>query len=147
MESFYKDKFQYNLDCNQKIIQIFLENKEKLTDRMLTLICHTLNAHHIWNARLLNKQIVHKVWDVYDLEKMLQLDKVNYNDSLQAIENYDLEETIDYVTMNNEPFCNTRQDILFHILNHSNYHRAQINTELKNIGISAIVSDYIFYKR
>jgi len=78
---------------------------------------------------------------------MLQLDKVNYNDSLQAIENYDLEETIDYVIMNNEPFCNTRQDILFHILNHSNYHRAQINTELKNIGASAIVSDYIFYKR
>ncbi|CAM4414388.1 DinB family protein [Flavobacterium terrigena] len=147
MKDFYKDKFKYNLNINQKIIQNLLENKEKLNDRILTLISHTLNAHHIWNSRMLNTQIVHKVWDIYDYEKMISIDIENNDNSLKAIENFDLDESIDYVTMINEPFCNTRQDILYHILNHSNYHRAQINTELKNLGLNSITTDYIFYKR
>ena len=147
MKDFYKEKFKYNFDINQKIIQNLIENKNKLNDRILTLISHILNAHHIWNARMLNTQIVHKVWDVYDYEKMIGLDIVNYENSLKAIEDFDLDESIDYVTMINEPFCNTRQDILYHILNHSNYHRAQINTELKNLGLNSIITDYIFYKR
>lgn len=147
MKDFFLDKFEYNFSINQKIIQKLIENKDKLNDRILTLITHTLNAHHIWNARLLNKPIIHKTWDVYDYEIMLQLDLDNYKDSLFALENFDTNEKVDYVTMLNEPFSNTRQDILYHILNHSNYHRAQINTELKNLGLQAIVSDYIFYKR
>lgn len=147
MKGFYKDKFKYNFDINQKIIQNLIENKDKLNDRILTLISHTLNAHHIWNARMLNTQIVHKVWDVYDYEKMINIDIENHDNSLKAIENFDLDESIDYVTMMNEPFCNTRQDVLYHILNHSNYHRAQINTELKNLGLNSIVTDYIFHKR
>lgn len=147
MKAFYKDKFKYNFEINQKIILHLIENSDKLNDRILTLISHTLNAHHIWNARLLNTQIIHKVWDVYSYDTMANLDVANYNDSLKAIEDFDLEENIAYVTMINEPFCNTRQDILFHIINHSNYHRAQINTELKNLGLDSIISDYIFYKR
>lgn len=147
MKAFYKDKFKYSFEINQKIIQHLIENSDKLNDRILTLISHTLNAHHIWNSRLLNTQIVHKVWDIYSYDTMANLDVVNYNDSLKAIEDFDLDENIAYVTMINEPFCNTRQDILFHIINHSNYHRAQINTELKNLGLDSIITDYIFYKR
>jgi uncharacterized damage-inducible protein DinB len=147
MKGFYLDKFKYNFEINQKIIQSLIEHKDQLNDRILTLISHTLNAHHIWNSRMLNTQIVYKVWDIYDYEKMININIENNNNSLKAIEDFNLDESIDYVTMINEPFCNTRQDILYHILNHSNYHRAQINSELKNLGLSAITTDYIFYKR
>ena len=147
MKDFYKDKFKYDFDINQKIIQNLIENEEKLNDRILTLISHILNAHHIWNARMLNTQIVHKVWDVHSCDKMLSMIAENYQNSIQAIDNFDLSESVDYVTMIQEPFTNSRQDILYHILNHSNYHRAQINTELKNLGLSSTITDYIFYKR
>jgi len=147
MKDFYKDKFKYDFDINQKIIQNLIENEEKLNDRILTLISHILNAHHIWNSRMLNTQIVHKVWDVYSCDKMLDINAENYTNSIQAIDNFDLSESVDYVTMIQEPFTNSRQDILYHILNHSNYHRAQINTELKNLGLSSTITDYIFYKR
>ena len=147
MKDFYKDKLKYDFDINQKIIQNLIENEEKLNDRILTLISHILNAHHIWNSRMLNTQIVHKVWDVYSCDKMLDINAENYTNSIQAIDNFDLSESVDYVTMIQEPFTNSRQDILYHILNHSNYHRAQINTELKNLGLSSTITDYIFYKR
>ena len=46
-----------------------------------------------------------------------------------------------------ETFSNKIKDILFHIINHSTYHRAQIATDLKQNGIEPINTDYIFYKR
>lgn len=39
------------------------------------------------------------------------------------------------------------KDIMFHIVNHSTYHRAQIATELKDHGIEPLKTDYILYKR
>ncbi|WP_185211767.1 DinB family protein [Sphingobacterium mizutaii] len=35
---------------------------------------------------------------------------------------------------------------MFHIINHSNYHRAQIATELRKQEIEPIQTDYIKYK-
>ena len=44
-------------------------------------------------------------------------------------------------------FSNTVQDVIFHVINHSTYHRAQIASDLKANGIEPINTDYIFYKR
>lgn len=147
MKDFYKDKFKYNFDINQKMIHYLIDNEEKLNEKISILTSHILNAHHVWNTRLINKNIVYKVWDIHQYKEMLSIDLENYEDSINAIESLDLQNSIDYKTMLNEPFANTINDILFHIINHSNYHRAQVNSELKNLGLQPVITDFIFYKR
>ncbi|WP_379084396.1 DinB family protein [Pedobacter sp. UC225_65] len=39
------------------------------------------------------------------------------------------------------------KDILFHVFNHSTYHRAQIATLFKESGITPPVTDFIILKR
>jgi uncharacterized damage-inducible protein DinB len=46
-----------------------------------------------------------------------------------------------------DTYTNSVQEILFHIINHSTYHRGQIMAQLRESGLEAISTDYIFYKR
>jgi uncharacterized damage-inducible protein DinB len=81
---------------------------------------------------------------VQDMEK---IDADNYGNSLHIINNFYLTETINYRNSKGAMFGNITRDILFHIINHSTYHRAQIAFEFKQNNLEPIVSDYIFYKR
>ncbi|QLH28398.1 MAG: hypothetical protein HWD63_02710 [Candidatus Parvibacillus calidus] len=38
------------------------------------------------------------------------------------------------------------KDIIFHIINHSTYHRGQIAMEFRQSGLEPLNTDYIFYK-
>ncbi len=44
-------------------------------------------------------------------------------------------------------FTNVIQDVLFHFINHSTYHRGQIAIQMKEAGLEPIATDYIFFKR
>jgi uncharacterized damage-inducible protein DinB len=44
-------------------------------------------------------------------------------------------------------FSNTIKDILFHMINHSTHHRAQIAMDMRNNKLEPLPLDYIFYKR
>ena len=147
MKNFYIDKFEYNYNCSQKIIQLITENPSTYNGRLKTLICHTLNAHHIWNCRILDSPPPYMVWQEYEIESLQDLDLENYRNSLQILETKKLDSKIHYNNTKGLSFCNTVADILFHIINHSTYHRGQIMNHLKTQGVNPVVTDYIFYKR
>lgn len=44
-------------------------------------------------------------------------------------------------------FTNTIGDILFHIVNHSTYHRGQIASDFRESDIEPLNTDYIMFKR
>jgi uncharacterized damage-inducible protein DinB len=44
-------------------------------------------------------------------------------------------------------FSNDIKSIIFHVINHSTYHRGQIASEFKQNGLDPMVTDYILYKR
>ena len=50
--------------------------------------------------------------------------------------------------MKGEPFTDSVEDTLFHVVNHSTYHRGQIITMLREAGETKVVStDLIHYLR
>lgn len=147
MKSFFKELFEYNHHINQKLSEVFLANADKTTEKSVKLLNHILNAHQIWNSRIeLIPQGV-GVWDIRPTEDFKQIDKTNYENSIRILDQFDPEQNIDYSNTRGEKFNNSIKDMLFHVINHSNYHRAQINTELKQSGMAPLVTDYIFYKR
>lgn len=146
MVSFFTELFNYNHHINQKLIELMDLHYQQLSERSLQLMNHIINAHQIWNARI-ESGTEHNVWQMNNWQRLLMLDKENVEKSLRILQGNDLQTVMNYKNTNGQPFANTINDILFHVVNHSTYHRAQIAADLKQHNITPLVSDYIFYKR
>ena len=146
MIEFFKDIFEYHNHFNQKLADLLIANRNKLTERTIPLFSHSINAHQIWNSRILETKSL-AVHQIHTLEKCKELDDQNYNDSLDILSDFDLSKKISYKISGGIEFENSIQQILFHIANHFTHHRGQIISDLRQNGIEPIITDYIFYKR
>lgn len=147
MNSFFKELFEYSHHYNQQLWYIFNEKAEQTSEKSIMLFNHLLNAHQIWNNRVNPTQTTFGVWDIHPIEDCRSIDKVNFERSLFILKNLDLNKIISYTNTKGQDFSNSIRDILFHIINHSTYHRGQIATELKQSGFEPLITDFIFYKR
>ncbi len=147
MKAFLKELFAYNRDCNTRLIAKSLELEDRLPERSQKLFSHVLNAHGIWNARILNQKPPFGVWQIFPVAEWQTIDISNFENSLSVIDDDDLHRELSYVNSRGDAFVNSVRDILFHIVNHSTYHRAQIAADFRENGLEPLVTDYIFYKR
>src|SRR5690606_14557535 len=139
--------FAYSNQCNQRLAEVFIKHPDTTSEKAVSLFSHILNAHHIWNNRVDPKQAPFGVWEVHDIKDFKQIDQSNYERSLRILDSFDLDATITYTNSKGQSFQNSIKDVLFHIVNHSTYHRGQIATDFKTTGLQPLVTDYIFYKR
>lgn len=146
MISYFDELFQYTHHFNDRVIDLLL-TLENVPEKSLKLLCHTINAHEIWNARIEKRTPPIGVWDMRPLESLRAINDKNYSDTLRILQSFDLNEKISYVNSQGAAFVNTIGEILLHAGNHSTYHRGQIATDCKEHGITPLVTDYIFYKR
>ena len=147
MKTFFQEKFEYNFECNNKMIALMLDSPASYSERARILFCHTLNAQNIWNHRLLEISPSQNVWDIFDLSELKTLNEQNHQKSLDILNKLDLKASIEYRNTEGNSFTNSVEHILFHIINHSTYHRGQLMSELKAQGVSPIATDFIFFKR
>ncbi|HCR75722.1 MAG TPA: damage-inducible protein DinB [Chryseobacterium sp.] len=140
------DLFEYTYHFNKEMIKIISENLEKVDEKTISLINHTLNAQQIWNSRILNEKSF-EVWQINPFENLNGINQQNFNKSLEIVQKFDPDQKIEYQNSRGTKFENTVFEILFQAINHSTYHRGQINSLLKQSGITPILADYIFYKR
>jgi uncharacterized damage-inducible protein DinB len=147
IQNFFKELFEYNLYSNREIITLFKDNERIISEKSLKLLNHILNAHQIWNERILGENISCEVWGIRPLQNLKEINQNNYSKTLQILKTADLNITIDYKTSKGIHFSNSVRDMIFHVINHSTYHRAQIASDIKVSGIEPLNSDYIFFKR
>ena len=146
MKDEFEDLFDYNNHFNSALIALISENLSTVSEKTMKLMNHIVNAHQIWNARIKGEKTF-GVWQMNQWSDLQAIHDANYAKTLEIIAARDLGSVLKYATSNGSQFSNKVKDILFHVINHSTYHRAQIATELKNCGIEPIMTDYIFYKR
>ena len=147
MKPFFNQLFDYNFFCNKKIIDqgVTLGN---ISDENIKLFSHMLNAHHMWNARILGVPSKYEVWQIHEVAEWENLHYENQRSSFEIVSNTDdFEIRIDYENSKGRLFTNTLQDMLFHIINHSTQHRGQIAANFRNEGLEPLILDYVFYKR
>jgi uncharacterized damage-inducible protein DinB len=145
MERFFKELFEYSHHFNQQLINLLVENKDKASERSMQLINHMINAHQVWNSRILGEPSF-GVWEMHPIDELMQLEESNHTKTMAIIDSMDLSTIIDYKNTAGNPFSNSVRDMLFHVVNHSTYHRGQIASDCKRRGIATISTDYIFYK-
>lgn len=147
MKDFFLDLFQYNYIYNEKLLDLFEVHENQISQKSKLLLSHLINAQNLWNFRILNEKHVYGVWETIPPEILRKMNAENLRISQQIIASENLEKMVSYFNSKGDPFENKLQDIIFHYLNHSTYHRAQIATEMKNSGLEPINSDFISYKR
>lgn len=146
MKEFFGELFAYNHHCNQKLVEVFTGNPDKISGKAVKLFNHILNAYQIWNNRIDPQHPIHSSWELHNTQELKSIDQLNYEQSLHILNKLDLNGIINYKTMKGQPLSNSIRDILFHIINHSTYHRTQIATEFRQNGLEPLVSDFVYYK-
>ena len=147
MKPFFKEIFEYHHHFNQKLLTEIKTHFDKLPERSFTLFCHVLNAHQIWNARILGLTPFTNSFLVHPIESCAPLEDENYRRTVDILDSMDLEQVIHYKTLKGDAFSNTLRDILFQVANHTTHHRGQIISDFRQAGIQPLMTDYIFYKR
>ncbi len=147
MIDFFKELFEYGHHFNQMLAEVIANREKEMPEKAVVLFSHILNAHQVWNNRIIFSENLHEVWDIQQAHELSKIDQKNYAHSLQILEKIDLTTEINYLNTKGLPFKNTVRDIMFHVVNHSTHHRGQISTIFRQNGIEPLVMDYIFYKR
>jgi len=147
MKTFLTELFNYTHHYNQELCNRFLQHEDINEEGPGKIFSHMLNAHHVWNARILQEPALYGIWQIHQVREFSSLEENNFARTIQIIGSTDPGTVINYKNSKGEPFSNTVQDILFHVVNHSTYHRGQIATLFRQNGIAPLLTDYIFYKR
>lgn len=147
MKKLFNQLFDYNFFCNKKLIETCVA-LDDVPEKSKELFNHILNAHHIWNARATEKEALFEAFQMHEVKDWGDLHYENQRSSFEIITTAeDLDLRIDYENSEGRLFTNTLQDMLFHIINHSTHHRAQIAMDFRANGLQPLSLDYVFYKR
>ncbi|GAA4212143.1 hypothetical protein GCM10022289_42530 [Pedobacter jeongneungensis] len=137
---------KYTELADGRIIEIFKLATVELPDAE-RLFSHVLNAQHIWAQRISGKKPLFGVWDIHPKENFESLSADNFKLIRAVLNNHPLDKLIFYSNSRGDQYENRIDEILFHLFNHSTYHRGQVVTLLKKAGFTPPVTDYIMLKR
>ena len=147
MKPFFRELFEYSHHFNQKLCDVFAEQPDKTSEKAAALFNHIINAHQIWNGRIRTEVNLFGVWEMHTVGDLKRIEKANFDRTMAILEEIDLNTSVAYRNSKGQDFQNSVRDVLFHIINHSTYHRGQIAAEFKQSGLEPLVTDYIFYQR
>ncbi|RYD73359.1 MAG: damage-inducible protein DinB [Sphingobacteriales bacterium] len=132
--------------ADQRIIEIFKLTTIEMPDAE-RLFSHVLNAQHIWAHRISGQKPEYSVWDIHNKNNFEGIAADNIRLIRTALQNNTLDKRIAYSNSQGVKYENQLDEILFHLFNHSTYHRGQVVTLLKRYGFTPPVTDYIMLKR
>ena len=148
----------YNLWAN-KIILDLLENNSSLLDKEVKSSFTSLRktAYHIWSA----EEIWHKRLngesppslpqpgnDFSEFSKQLSLRSQSFIDRVKEKDETHFQTLCSYKDTRGNSYSNPQWQMIMHCMNHSTYHRGQIITLLRELGLTTIPpTDLIVYIR
>ncbi|HEY1025450.1 MAG TPA: DinB family protein [Sphingobacteriaceae bacterium] len=140
-----KDLLKYTEAADKRVITAM--NMSVPPEKAIALFSHVLSAQHIWVHRILGLERQYAVHHVFDPSEFSRISENNMIKLWSIFSDRNLNTIITYTNTAGDTFSASVRDILFHVINHSTYHRAQIATELRQAGLEPPVTDYIILRR
>lgn len=151
----------YNLWANSKFVEILKNIPDELFEKevpssfptLKKTVCHIWDAESIWLSRI--NGVSPSVWpsQTFNGTKEQCLDGFLDNskklaDFFAAKDNTFCEQTIAFKTMHGDDASETVEGIIFHVVNHGSFHRGQLVTMMRTLGVPQIpTTDLIRYLR
>jgi uncharacterized damage-inducible protein DinB len=147
MKDFFIELFEYNYSVNKKLGDLLELNPDKTSEKSLKLFSHIQNAHQIWVNRIEPRDALFEVWQTHTIRECQQINQINYEHALLIMGKFALTDTITLGQIRGKILTKSIRDLLFNIINHSTYHRAQLATEFRNNGLTPLLTDFLFYEK
>ena len=156
--AFIRELYAYNRWANQKTLMAGSRLDDEQFARALgnsfssvrdTLV-HILGAEWIWLERwhkrspraLLSVEELATVAEITARWKQVEETRGKFLQSLRAP---DLDVPLSYVNRQGETWTYPLWQQLLHVVNHSSYHRGQITTLLRQLGVQPVTTDLLVY--
>ena len=161
MKKIYTDYARYNLWANRRMTETFQSLSEELLDRQIesSFPSAKLTFLHIWDAELIWLKRLQEISLSAFPSRTFQGSAAeaftillhNSSDFLQFIENQPddfFEKEFHFKTISSGEFSQRAFEMIHHCLNHSTYHRGQLVTIGRQLGLTKIpATDLIYYLR
>ncbi|MES2005449.1 MAG: DinB family protein [Bacteroidota bacterium] len=114
---------------------------------------HIWDASSIWWQRVHGQEhmvvpSLHSHPTIKEIADGLLQQNMQWIEWVQGVDDGMLEKIFPYKTMKGDAFQQPVKDILLHLNNHGTYHRGQLVTMLRQVGVEKIPqTDYILYSR
>lgn len=145
----FKLLFQYELWANRRTLRSLQDAAERGAGERL--FAHILAAQEVWLTRLRGRDSTGMgIWPPHHLDdsvRRLEALAEAINAFLSEIDEAFLEKEIVYRNQTGREFRNTPNDILTHLGLHSQHHRGQIALQLRQLGQTPAVTDFIAFRR
>jgi uncharacterized damage-inducible protein DinB len=138
--------------ANRRLLDALQNAPANEASKPAALFQHLLHAELIWLNRLRGESSQGlALWvELADLDACAALIEENgggFRTWLDACPEDRLDSLISYHSQTGVRFESSARDILTHVALHGQYHRGQINTALRNLGLEPPVLDYILFSR
>ncbi len=137
---------EYTFWANDLFI-VRLQEQDDIPEEISKQLSHLLSAHRIWLNRIAGRGAVPSVWESIDQQSWEGVNIELYSETCDLVKSNDLQKVISYKNSKGELFQNPLEELLYHIINHSAHHRAQVALLMRQHQILPPQSDYIFYLR
>lgn len=150
MKKYFLDLFEYNNWANDKIL-LKLQNITFQFNGInpFSLLSHIVAVQDEWLERVKGTKSHNiYIWEEYSIQEIEILSLNSHKNWIRFISNFkedDFKALCKYKDSKQKKKSKAYQDIFQHVINHSTYHRGQINQILRMNGIEPVVIDFIYY--
>ena len=145
LADYLRKEFAYDAWANQEALAAMRASAVENT-RSLELIAHILAAQRVWLERLRQVPQSVAVWPKPDLAQCeSEAEKLSreWHEYLELATAGDISQTISYKNSKGETWTSAIVDVLTHVVMHSAYHRGQIASHMRSIGLTPAYTDFI----
>lgn len=138
-------QFAYDVWANREVLK-GLKRSDRSDQRAQKLLSHILSAERLWLERIQKQPQSTAVWPDLTLQQCkAQIAELAglWKAFLAKTSRGQLSEKVTYTNSKGEPWSNTVEDILTHVLLHSAYHRGQIAIQIRAGGEQPAYTDFI----
>lgn len=150
MKKYFRKQFKYNDWANYRVL-ITLEKSTEDDDRLATLYSHLISTQIIWLNRIKGLPTSpFPLWEKYKLNELRTMTEENSTNWANYLEEHrfeTFEEMIFYKNSKGARHENTIGDIISQVISHGAYHRGQIASLFKEVGLQPPATDYVSYIR
>jgi uncharacterized damage-inducible protein DinB len=151
----------YSTWANQRIFDVTVQlSEEQLNKEMISsfpsvykTVLHMLDAESIWWQRMKLEERIQRPSDTFtapfaELEKKVLQQSKLWEDWLKNASELQLQHVFAYQNSKREQFKQPVKEVLLHMFNHGTYHRGQLVSMFRQLGLEKIPpTDFIVYTR
>lgn len=139
--AFFGELVERDYAVNKRWVVYLEEHADSLTAEMKSLFSRLINAHHIWNCRLVGSQPESELNDVLPYHHWERLIRANFQETQHFLDTFSDEEKIRYHDSEGVQLEELAANMLFALLQNNHFYRAQLEWICRQEGMATPVAE------